>query len=331
MHFFQDRLVLVTGGTGFVGGHFVEALLRAGARVRVPIHLRPLRVADERIETIQADLTQPDDCILACRHVDCVVHAAGAVSAAGTTIVNPMEPITQNLVLTAHILQAAWAEQVGRILIFSSSTGYPAFTHPVREEEFWSGPPHPSFFGYGWMRRYLEQIGSFVHDRSNTKVAIVRPTATYGRHDDFDPHSGHVIPALIRRALAKENPFVVWGTEDVVRDFLHITDLVRGSLLVLANYAEADAVNIGCGKPETIGQIVSTILEVAGHKDAVVEYDSSKPTTIPFRVAEISKAQRLLGFQPQIPLQEGLRDTVEWFKCNSSNRIVAPQAFDEVR
>ena len=311
--FYRDKLVLVSGGTGFVGSHFVEELLRQGARVRVPIHERPLRVHDDRVETMAADLTQQHDCLRACRGVDCVVHAAGAVAAAAVTASNPMAAITANLTLTAEMLQAASTENVDRFLLFSSSTGYPAADRPVKEEEFWSGPTHPTYFGYGWMRRYLERMGEFVHSKSDTKIAIVRPTAVYGRHDDFDPVTSHVVPALIRRAVAKETPFVVWGSPDVVRDFLHITDLIKGSLLLLEKHAQCDPVNIGYGEGVTIGQVVDIILRAAGHVDAEVQYDESKPTTIPFRMADISKARELLGFAPSITIEDGLRDTVDWY------------------
>ena len=318
--FYKGKLILVTGGTGFVGSHFVEELLRQGACVRVPVHLRPLRIREDRVETVEVDLTRQEDCLRVCRGVDYVVHAAGSVSAAGVTVSNPMTAITANLILTAQMLQAAWTEKVERFLLFSSSTGYPTADYPVKENEFWSGPPHPSYFGYGWMRRYLERMGEFVHSRSETKVAIVRPTAVYGRHDDFDPVTSHVIPALIRRAVAKEDPFVVWGSPDVVRDFLHITDLVRGSLLLLEKHAECDPVNIGYGEAVMIGQVVGLILEATGHRDAKVEFDESKPTTIPFRMADIAKAREVLGFAPMVALEEGLRETVEWYRGTLDER-----------
>jgi len=319
--FYRDKLVLVSGGTGFVGSHFVEELLRQGARVRVPIHERPLRVQDDRVETMAADLTQQHDCLRVCRGVDCVVHAAGAVAAAAVTASNPMAAITANLTLTAEMLQASSSVNVDRFLLFSSSTGYPAADHPVKEEEFWSGPTHPTYFGYGWMRRYLERMGEFVHSKSDTKIAIVRPTAVYGRHDDFDPVTSHVVPALIRRAVAKEAPFVVWGSPDVVRDFLHITDLIRGSLLLLEKHAECDPVNIGYGDGVTVGQVVDIILRSAGHVDVEVQYDESKPTTIPFRMADISKAHKLLGFTPSLSIEDGLCDTVDWY-----SRVSAAEA-----
>jgi GDP-L-fucose synthase len=304
--------VLVTGGTGFVGTHIVQELLKHEAKVRVPMHNRPMIIKDDTIETVYADLDRLDDCKKAAKGVDFVFHAAGSVGAAGVTKSGIMASITKNLVLNAYMLQAAWEAGVSRFLIFSSSTGYPVSDHAVKEEEMWTGPTHPIYFGYGWMRRYLERLTEFVAANSIMKLAIVRPSAVYGRYDNFDPVVSHVIPSLIRRATAKENPYVVWGTGNEVRDFLHISDFARGSLLMLEKYAESDAVNIGYGRGVTIKEVVQIVLETTGH-DAQVIFDSTKPTTIPFRMIDISKAQRVLNFKPEIDLEEGIKDTVKWY------------------
>ena len=190
--FYKDKIVLVTGGTGFVGTHIIQELLKNGAKVRVSLHERPMIIQDESIETIKADLTIQEDCLNAVKGVDYVFHAAGAVAAAGVTAGNLMPAITTNLILTVRMLEAAWSEKVDRFLLFGSSTAYPAADHPIKEEEMWSGPTYSSYFGYGWMRRYLERIGEFVSSKSDMKIALVRPTAVYGRRDNFDPATSHV-------------------------------------------------------------------------------------------------------------------------------------------
>ena len=317
--FYEGKVALVTGGTGFVGTHIVQRLLEHGAVVRVTVHQRPMVIKDERIETVRADLTNLEDCLTAVKGVDYVFHAAGTVAAAPVPASRSMASITTNLILTARILEAAWAANVDRFLLFSSSTGYPVTTHPAKEDEMWTGPTHPSYFGYGWMRRYLERIGEFVASESTVKVAIVRPTAVYGRWDNFDPATCHVIPALIRKAVERQEPYEVWGSGEEVRDFLHISDLARGCLLMLEKYATGDPVNLGAGKAVTIKQVVPIILKAAGYVDARVEFNASRPTTIPIRMVDTSKAKRILGFEPRVSLEEGLKDTVEWYSANREN------------
>jgi GDP-L-fucose synthase len=310
--FYKDKVVLVTGGTGFVGTHIVQELLKHGARVRVPIHRRSLIIQDEHIETIYADLTKQEDCLRAVKGVQYVFHAAGCVGSAATG--TPMAGITTNLILTAQMLQAAWEENIERFLLFSSSTGYPVADHPIEEEEMWTGPTPPSYLGYGWMRRYFERLGEFVVSKSNMKVSIVRPTAVYGRWDNFEPATSHVIPALIRKAVEKHNPYEVWGSGEEVRDFLHVTDLARGCLLMLEKYAVCDPINIGYGSGFKIKEIVKIILKAAGHKNTTVKFNPDKPTNIPFRMVNTSKAKRILGFEPQVLIEEGINDTVKWYK-----------------
>lgn len=311
--FFKDKKILVTGGSGFVGSHIVEELLKLGAKVRVTIHKRPITIDDERIEVLRANLMKEYDCFDVVKGVDYVFHAAGPVGSAAVKVDKAMAAITANLVMTSLMLQAAWAQGVKRFLLFGSSTGYPVADYPIKEEEMWSAPPYRGYFGYGWMRRYLERLGEFAHAQSKMKIALVRPTAIYGRRDNFDPESSHVIPALIRRAAAKENPFEVWGSGEVVRDFLHVSDLARGCLLMLEKHAECDPVNIGYGQGIKIKDLVNIILQAAGHEKAEVTYNTSKPSAIPVRLVDTGKAAEVIDFIPRVTLENGIKDTADWY------------------
>jgi GDP-L-fucose synthase len=162
------------------------------------------------------------------------------------------------------------------------------------------------------MRRYFEHLAEFVASRSTVKVAVVRPTAVYGPHDDFDPASSHAIPALVRKAAEKLNPFEVWGSGNEMRDFLHVDDFARGCLLAIEKHAVCDPLNIGYGSAVSVRQVVETILKASGH-DVPVRFDTSRPTTIPVRLVDTSKARRLLGFEPKIPIEAGLSDLVRWY------------------
>jgi GDP-L-fucose synthase len=313
MGFYEGKNCLVTGASGFVGTHFVQELLAQGAHVRAVVHNRPMVVRNNAIELFKADLTVLDECVAAMEGADCVFHCAGAVASAAVTVANPMEAIISNLLLTARVLQAAWACGTKRALIFSSSTGYPLYDHPVKEEEMFTADPPPVYYGYGWMRRYLELMGKYIADKSKCEVIVARPSAVYGRHDNFSENSSHVIPALIRRAASKENPFVVWGTGNEVRDFLHITDLAKGCLEALSYGPGCSPVNIAYGQGITIREIVAHVLKHTGHDKAGIVFDASKPTTIPVRLMDISKARRQLGFSPSVTFEDGMRDTVSWY------------------
>ncbi len=314
--FYAGARVLVTGGTGFVGRHLVEQLTEAQAHVVVPVHERQLPSLRGRApEVVFADLTRPEDCAAAMRGVDHVFHAAGAAAGAGATPADVTSAIATNLVLTSRVLEAAAHCGVQRCLVFSSSTVYPELDHPAREDEMWSGPPHPAYFGYGWMRRYFELLGEFVSRQSSLGVAIVRPTAIYGRHDNFDAGSSRFVPALIRRAVARERPYEVWGTGEETRDLLHVSDLARGCLLALEKHAVADPINIACGRSVRVRDVVEAVLTAADYADAEVRFNPARPGTIASRMVDGSKAREVLGFAPAISLEDGIRDTVRWYRA----------------
>lgn len=316
--FYLGKTVLVTGGTGFIGRHIVEQLLAQSAHVVVPVHERPLPEEFVGVDAVTADLTRPEDCLRVTRDVDCLFHAAGAVAGVGVSKDDLMPGLVTNLVLTARVLEAAWKNRVGRCLVFSSSTAYPALDHPVREDEMWSAPPDDAYFAYGWMRRYFEMLSAFVSRQSSVQVAIVRPTAVYGRHDDFDLATSHFVPALVRRAVERARPYEVWGTGDETRDLVHVSDLARGCLLTLEKRACADPINIGYGVPVSVREVVRIILDAADYRDADVVFNAARPGTIRSRIVDCTKAREELGFQPSRTLEDGLADTVRWYRHMSS-------------
>ena len=133
--------------------------------------------------------------------------------------------------------------------------------------------------------------------------------------DNFNPKTCHVVPALIKRVLDDENPFIVWGTSDVVRDFLYVKDVVNACLLILEKGEPMRPYNVGSGEAITIGDIVDAVLK-ATNKSPEVIWDETKPTTIPFRMASTERICSELGFKAEYTFEEGIKETVEWYKNN---------------
>jgi GDP-L-fucose synthase len=314
-NFYKNKTVVITGGAGFIGTHYIQALLDKGAKVKTHTHINLLQVEDERIEVLNnIDLTKPEDCIKLVTGADYVIHSGGKI-AHPSTVPTDIQISLQNIMVLGNILDACVQCNVQKFLDLNSSTGYPDKRYPIKEEEFWDDEPFIKYFGYGWMRRYREKLMEHVSNFSNLEIYIGRGTAIYGPNDNFNPKTCHVVPALIKRVLDNEDPFIVWGTSDVVRDFLYVKDVVKAQLLIMEEGVPMRPYNVGSGVAITVGDIVEAILKATSKTPKVV-WDASKPTTIPFRMASTERIETELGFKPSYTFEEGIKETVEWYITN---------------
>lgn len=314
--FYRGKTVAVAGGSGFIGTHYVEQLLELGAHVRTHTHHRPLQReewnSDPRVTVLEGlDLTTLQDCMTLVDGVDYLVHAGGRICHPAS-VPTDIQVSIQNIQVTGQLLDASVQSGVKGFLDLNSSTGYPDIRRPLEEDEFWTDEPHSKYYGYGWMRRYREKLMEHVSRFSDMKIALARGTAIYGPHDNFDLKTCHVVPALIKRVLSGEDPFEVWGSPDVVRDFLYVKDVVRAGLLILENGESMRPYNVGSGESVTIGDIVEAILKATG-KAPEVYYNNSRPTTIPFRMVSTKRLEEELGFQKEYSFEEGILETVNWY------------------
>lgn len=318
MSFFATRRVLVTGATGLLGSHLAEALANRGAAVIGTTHRAPPVVHGPRIEHRAADLTRADECRAAVRGCDTAILAAANSSGARVMRENPVAHVTENLMINAQMLEACMREGVERVLFISSTVVYPPSLSAVREDEAFSGDPFDSYYGVGWMKRYSEKLAEFYRRSFGIRIAIARPTNVFGPRDKFDPDRSHVLPALIRRAVEGQDPFQVWGDGQAVRDFLYVSDAVDGLLALLERAGETGPVNLGSGRLVTVRESVDLILRKTGRSGTRVVYDPTKPTTIPHRSVDLTRARETLGFEARVPFEQGLQRTIEWFQSRAT-------------
>ncbi|MBC8428599.1 NAD-dependent epimerase/dehydratase family protein [bacterium] len=309
MSFFEDKRVVVTGGSGFVGTHFLNELSERGAKIKTHTHINPLRAKGDFEVVESVNLENLEECINLIKGADYVIHSAGSVAHPSQVPTDFSISLNQTI-LFSNVIEASYKCGVKKFLDINSSTGYPDRRYSITEDEFWDDEPYISYYGYGWMRRYREKIMEHCSHFSDMKIALTRATAVFGPHDNFDLKTCHVVPALIKRVLSGENPLIAWGSPDVVRDFLYVKDVVNGALLVLEKGESMRPYNLGYGSTINIGQIVDTILKVTG-KNPKVEWDNTKPTTIPFRSFNTDRIRNELGFKPKYTFEEGIRETIK--------------------
>ena len=320
-NYFKSKNVLVAGGAGFVGTNLIKRLLLLGADVTATLYEKPPSIESNDIKYVQCDLRIPEDCKKVCENIDYIFMCAANTSGAKVMATTPLVHLTPNILMNVNMLEAAYEANVEKFLFMSSNTVYPLTDYSVKEDDV-TNEFYQSYHIVAWMKRFTEIICDMYASRIKKpmKTIVVRPGNLYGPHDKFDKEKSKVIPALIRRAVEKQNPFVVWGDGMDLKDFLYIDDYIDGMLLAMEKMDEFQPINIANGETVTIRDVLKEILNSADYKDAPIEYDSSKPTMIPKRMIDISLANKILVWKPKVSLKEGINKTVEWYKETYSDK-----------
>lgn len=311
----KGKNVLVTGGAGFVGANLVRRLLGEGAHVRATLHQKSAVINDDRIEYIQCDLLKPQDAQRVCEGMDFVFLCAAVTSGAAVIEKTPLVHLTPNLIMNAQMLEAAYAAGVQKVLFISSNTVYPLTDHPVKEDDA-NYEFYEKYFIVGWMKRFSEIICEMYATKISKKMdtVVIRPANIYGPLDDFEWETSHVLPALIRKVVERQNPIPVWGDGKDIKDFIYIDDFIDGLLLAMEKIVGFDAINIASGKQYVLRELLDIIIRLEGYDNAAIQYDASKPTMIPKRLIDPSKAFKSLGFKAETPIEIGLQETIRWYK-----------------
>jgi GDP-L-fucose synthase len=321
MSIFRGQSVLVTGGTGLIGRPLVEILLAAGAKVRVASLDDPAR-APTATEFRRVDLTVMENCLEVCRDMDQVFHLAGIKGSPAMTHTRPASFFFPTVAFNLNMMEAARRRKVERYL-FTSTVGVYAPAEVMREDDVWKTFPSPNDRFAGWAKRMGElQAEAYALEYGWDKIGIVRPPNVYGPYDNFDPEGGMVVPSLIRRAVEGERPLAVWGDGSPVRDFIHARDVARGMLLVMEK-GLGRPVNVGSGTGVSIKRLVDVVVDALG-EPCEVKWDTSKPAGDRMRVLDVARI-RALGFEPEISIEQGIRDTMDWYRAH---RQALPKRYD---
>ena len=324
MDVYADKLVVVTGGTGMIGRQLVEMLLKRGARVRVASLDDPSLVPAD-VDFRRVDLTELGSCLEICDGADQVFHLAGVKGSPAMTAERPASFFVPTLMFNTNVMEAARRCGVDRYL-FTSTIGVYAPAEVFHEDDVWHTFPSPHDRFAGWAKRMGElQAQAYAIEHGWDRIAIVRPANVYGPWDNFDPENAMVIPSLVHRAVSGERPLRVWGDGSPVRDFIHARDVARG-MLVAMERGLGQVLNLGSGGGTSIRRLVERVVGCLPDPPEVV-WDPSRPSGDPRRVMDVSRAVAL-GFRAEIPLDEGVREVVEWYR---EHRSVADRRYNAFR
>ncbi|MFZ0432426.1 MAG: NAD-dependent epimerase/dehydratase family protein [Candidatus Acidiferrales bacterium] len=328
MNWKQTR-VLVTGGASFIGSALVDALVERGARVRVVDNLSSgkrenlsAHLGAGSIEFIEADLLDPQTARLAVKGRDVVFHLAADHGGRGYVDLHQTACST-NLILDGQLFRACHQEGVGKVVYASSGCVYPNFlqTDPrqilyLTEDK--AGPPYDADNLYGWAKLMAEMTLRSYYREHGMKSASCRYFTVYGERG----HENHAVIAMIARAFIGQDPFVVWGNGEQIRNWTYVGDIVAGTIRAAEVIEDATPVNLGTMERTRVLDAVAEVLRLSGHK-ARIELRPDMPTGPLNRVADNTLGRQLLGWEPEMRFLDGLRRTMDWYFRTKNRKEVA--------
>jgi GDP-L-fucose synthase len=248
-----------------------------------------------------------------------VILAAAKVGGIKANNEYPVEFLLENLRIQNSVIHAANENRVGKLLFLGSSCIYPKLApQPIPETALLSGPLEPTNEAYAIAKIAGIKLCQAYSREYGANFISVMPTNVYGPNDNFDLETSHVLAALLRKAheakTRKDSKLIVWGSGKPRREFLHVDDLASACLLLLEKYNSSEIINVGCGEDISIFELAELICDVVGF-DGDLAWDTTKPDGVPRKLLDVTKVQAL-GWQPSIPLRDGIAGTYEWFLAN---------------
>ncbi|HET9952316.1 MAG TPA: GDP-L-fucose synthase [Candidatus Eisenbacteria bacterium] len=303
-----DTRIVVTGGSGFLGRHVMDALEARGYTNAVTFR------------SAEFDLTREEGVVamLAALRPEMVIHLAATVGGIGANRRYPGTYYFRNLQMGALLMEHARLRGVNRFLSVGTICSYPKFTPvPFREDDLWNGYPEETNAPYGLAKKMLLVQSQAYRQEFGFDGVNVLCVNLYGPHDNFDPDSSHVIPALVRKCVEAvergDREIEVWGTGSATREFLYVADAADGIVSALEKLEGSDPVNLGAGFEISIKELAERIAKHSGFTGSLV-WDPTKPDGQPRRCLETSRAEALFGWRASTALDEGLARTVDHFR-----------------
>jgi GDP-L-fucose synthase len=314
--------VFVAGHRGMVGSALVRRLADTNCEIITVEH----RDVDLRHQAETENW-------LAQARPNVVFVAAATVGGILANDTRPGEFLYDNVMIAANLIEGSRRIDVKKLLFLGSSCIYPRLApQPIPEDALLTGPLEPTNQWYGIAKIAGLKMCAAYRRQYGCDFISAQPTNLYGPHDNYDLLGSHVAAALlvkIHRAKVTGAPEVeVWGTGRPRREFLHVDDLADALLFLMQNYSGEQQINIGWGKDLTIAELATTVAEVVGYTGKF-RYATEKPDGVPQKLLDVSRLTAM-GWQPRIPLREGLANVYKWYVEHVANEYSEPSLKHEL-
>ncbi|MCG2727013.1 MAG: GDP-L-fucose synthase [Elusimicrobia bacterium] len=308
----KNKRILLTGGNGFLGSFVTKKLKERGCEnIFIP-------------KSKDYDLVKAQDIIHAYKDSkpEIVLHLAAVVGGIGANRENPGKFFYDNLMMGVQLMEQARLSNVEKFVSIGTICAYPKFTPvPFKEKELWNGYPEETNAPYGLAKKMLLVQSEAYRNQYGFNSIFLLPVNLYGPRDNFKPESSHVIPALIKKCVdaidAGDKQITVWGTGKATREFLYVDDCAEAIILAAEKYNKSEPVNIGAGFEISIKNLTEMIVELTEFRGEII-WDKTKPDGQPRRSLDTTKALKEFGFKAKTSFEEGLKETVKWYREQKS-------------
>ena len=305
------KRICVTGGGGFLGSFVAGRLRERGChQIFIPRRRDYDLATGEGVSRLMAD-ARPE----------VLFHLAAVVGGIGANRDNPGLFFYENAIMGIQLIEAARRAGVEKTIIAGSICSYPKFAPvPFREDDLWNGYPEETNAPYGIAKKALLVQCQGYREQYGMDAIFLMPVNLYGPRDNFDLHTSHVIPALIRKCLEAQaaggQELRVWGDGSPTREFLYVEDAAEGLIAGAERYSGGDPINLGSGAEISIRDLAGLIARLCGYTGAIV-WETDKPNGQPRRRLDVTRAERLMGWRAATGFEEGLRRTIDWYRSHA--------------
>ena len=294
-----------------VGSHVASRAVRLGYTT-VGKSSTELDFTDRKATFRELKLEQPDVLVI----------AAAIVGGIGANLAEPVRFLTNNLQIQSNLIDGAFATKIEKLVFLGSSCIYPKFgNQPLTEDQLLSGHLEPSNKPYAIAKLAgIELVDAYRREFGMNWVSVI-PCNLYGTNDNFSIESSHVLAALVRKIhvakLSNAKSVSIWGDGSPLREFLNVEDASNGILHLLQSESKDSVFNLGSDQEISVRDLAGLISKIVGF-EGEFEFDETKPNGTPRKVMSSDKI-RALGWSPRISLENGIRETYEWYKLNHAD------------
>lgn len=337
----SGKTVLVTGGASFIGSHLVDSLLgekaivvvaddfSSGRLKNLQHNLRKKRTGlwvSTNLSVYRGDLKERSFARSVAKGIDTVFHLAACHGGRGYIHTHPVDCST-NMAIDQTVFEESWKAGVNRICFASSACVYPSYlqeetgsSYLLKEEDAdpFVRDRAMADLEYGWAKLMGEMTLRAYHRQHGMKTSSARIFTAYGPREN----ETHAIIALIAKAFTRMDPYVIWGTGEQDRDFTYVQDIVDALMLTAEKVEDGSVVNAGRDDRITLNEAAELVFDVAGWRPRKIEHDLSKPQGVSSRAADLTRARKIIEWEPKISYKEGFRRTAEWYFANNKPDVI---------